>query len=487
MPPLSQKEIQNRLTRLRNLERLHEVQVKRNRFLEEQVRLLTQVNQEHAKTIQTLLLRIEELERMIFGRKKKKNREEDEKTKKDDDGNDTDFPPQTPVSRDPESYHRPLPKEIEITDEKHHTLDACPECKIPLEKKTLHEFYEEDIILPTEENPLKKVIRHTIEKGWCPTCRKWFSSAPIPSTKVVLGKNVRLYLCYLSILIRLSFESIRNLLSTTYRFEISDGEIAKILEQEADALRPEYEALKDRIRSQSAVHYDETSWKVQREELGNYAWAMLGAETPDVVFDCGKSRGKGVAEDLKGDGAHFGITDDYGVYRTLFGEGKHQLCWAHPHRKLRELTETESLDTETKTLCMNTHESFALLYHDLRIVLAQPFEREKREKWHRNFLERLDMITAPHEYDPKKLRTIKESLCKRREAYFVCLLHKGIPADNNKAERAIRPLVLKRRNSFGSKTQKGAETTSILASILYSLFRRKPANFFGELRRLKEV
>ena len=97
------------------------------------------------------------------------------------------------------------------------------------------------------------------------------------------------------------------------------------------------------------------------------------------------------------------------------------------------------------------------------------------------------MITTPNECDPKKLATIKESLRKRREAYFVCLLHKGIPADNNKAERAIRPLVLKRRNSFGSKTQRGAETTSILASVLYSLFRRKPVDFFGELVRLKEV
>ena len=456
--------------------------MKRNRFLEEQVRLLTKINQEQAKTIQTLLLRIEELERMIFGRKKKQ-KELDEESGKDDD---TDVP-RTPVIRTPDSYHRPLPKESEITHEEHRMLDSCPDCHTPLEKKTLHEFCEEDIILPTEENPLKQVIRHTIEKGWCPHCKKWFSSAPIPSTKVVLGKNVRIYICYLSILIRLSFESIRNLLSTTYQFEISDGEIAKILEQEADVLRPEYEALKERIRSQRIVHYDETSWKVQQEEEGNYAWAMLGAQTADVVFDCGKSRGKGVVKKLKGESDHIGITDDYGVYRKLFGKGKHQLCWAHPHRKLRELTESDSLDEETKTLCLRAHESFSLLYQDLRIVLKQPFDREKRERWRKDFLERFDAITLSHERDPKKLATLKESLRKQRTAYFVCLLHEGVPADNNKAERAIRPLVLKRKNSFGSKTQRGAETMSILASILYSLFRKKPRNFFGELAGLKEV
>lgn len=39
---------------------------------------------------------------------------------------------------------------------------------------------------------------------------------------------------------------------------ISDGEIALILKQEAQALVPEYERLKQSIRSSGVVHFDET-------------------------------------------------------------------------------------------------------------------------------------------------------------------------------------------------------------------------------------
>ena len=56
--------------------------------------------------------------------------------------------------------------------------------------------------------------------------------------------------------------------------------------------------------------------------------------------------------------------------------------------------------------------------------------------------------------------------------------HKGIPIDNNKAERALRHLVIKRKISFGSKTQRGAETTSILASVILSLKWNNPENWF---------
>jgi hypothetical protein len=59
-----------------------------------------------------------------------------------------------------------------------------------------------------------------------------------------------------------------------------------------------------------------------------------------------------------------------------------------------------------------------------------------------------------HKNDPQKLKTYKETALKECEKYFTCLEYKGIPCDNNKAERVLRPIVLKRKNCFGSKTQK---------------------------------
>ena len=48
---------------------------------------------------------------------------------------------------------------------------------------------------------------------------------------------------------------------------------------------------------------------------------------------------------------------------------------------------------------------------------------------------------------------------------------------NNKAERALRPLVIKRKLSYGSKTQKGADVISILLSVCTTLRHQHPGTY----------
>jgi hypothetical protein len=108
-------------------------------------------------------------------------------------------------------------------------------------------------------------------------------------------------------------------------------------------------------------------------------------------------------------------------------------------------------------------------------------ERNKQRK----LLEaRFKKIAKPHSKDPPELATYKDSLRKNQEAYFVCLRYSSIPPDNNKAERAIRHLVIKRKACGGSKTQKGADVLSVLYSVLLSLHWRSPNDYFGEYDKL---
>ena len=93
-------------------------------------------------------------------------------------------------------------------------------------------------------------------------------------------------------------------------------------------------------------------------------------------------------------------------------------------------------------------------------------------------------ISHPHSLDPTPLSRIKISLQKNTEHYFTFLKYPTIPIDNNKAERALRHLVIKRKISFGSKTQRGAETTSILASVIMSLKWNEPNTWFQKYLKL---
>jgi len=51
-----------------------------------------------------------------------------------------------------------------------------------------------------------------------------------------------------------------------------------------------------------------------------------------------------------------GISDNYNVYKNVFKY--HQLCWAHPYRKFRDLVESGVLGYEKKDICRKVYEKF---------------------------------------------------------------------------------------------------------------------------------
>ena len=57
----------------------------------------------------------------------------------------------------------------------------------------------------------------------------------------------------------------------------------------------------------------------------------------------------------------------------------------------------------------------------------------------------LKKILKLNKNEPAKLKTIKNTMLKRIDRYFVCIIEPNIPADNNKAERSLRHLVIKRK------------------------------------------
>jgi transposase len=305
----------------------------------------------------------------------------------------------------------------------------------------------------------------------------------IGKQKVHLGERVKQFVVYGSIVLRLSYEQLRCLLRDMANLHLSDGEISVILQQQGELVRPRYEELEEQINEQEGAHYDETSWKVQGGEQGNHGWVKTGTKGEETIFLLGRSRGKGNAEELQGGNKEqVGVSDDYGVYKNLFK--KHQLCWAHPHRKLRELAESEHLEEKTHARCEQVYQSFSALYAQVRILLDEPFILAERKVKKQKLVQVFQHLAVTHRKDPPKLQKILERLKERQEAYFTCITTPGIPADNNKAERALRHLVLKRKNSYGSKSQKSADVLGMLYSVVLSLWWKKPLCFFQEYAQL---
>ena len=198
---------------------------------------------------------------------------------------------------------------------------------------------------------------------------------------------------------------------------------------------PEYAAIKNRLEQEAVVHYDESPWYVSKTEQGDYGWLKTGIyKMSELLFILGRSRGKGNALELLGKpngtiiGGQVAVTDDYGAYKNIFE--RHQLCWAHPLRKFRDLKDSPSLTKEQIPTCTKMYTGFANLYQELSTLLLEENNHHMNTGiWREDRIKKKEVklrkifrsIAVIHPKDPKKLQTLKTSLGKNEESYFTCM------------------------------------------------------------------
>jgi|TARA_Y100000031_G_C8211517_1_gene381198 hypothetical protein len=451
-----------------------------NKLLKKENAKLKNVQKTQETEIENLKLIVEELRRVIFGsgKKKSKNKEpEDDNNSGNNQSGNFGSKSRKKADRSKESYRRSAPKEEEVTDTYEHKMSHCPDCGTLLSQLKIITRYIEDLQnLAQLYKLLKRVEKHLITTGYCSRCKKRQVAAAINPQISCLGSEVKKFIAYSIIIMRQSFEQVQRFLWDTAKLRVSDGEIATILVEQAHKLTPERNRLLNKVRGDPGRHYDESPWKTQGGQ-GNYTWVTTGTKGEEAVFLMGKSRGKGNAVELQGPiDNQVGITDDYPAYQNMFA--KHQLCFSHPKRKLRDLKNSTSLPKSRRKICTNTYRQFSGLYSELESTLATKYNKDAWLTKRKQYLMRLQTISQIKLGEPLKLRQIKEGLQRNSEKYFTCLLQPGIPADNNKAERALRHIVLKRKISYGSKSQRGANATAILCTTLLSKWWDKPDSFF---------
>ena len=118
----------------------------------------------------------------------------------------------------------------------------------------------------------------------------------------------------------------------------------------------------------------------------------------------------------------------------------------------------------------------------MRSRSERPFDARERAAQAQEFSARIASLCAPQDGDPPALARHKATFLEKREEYLLCVREKDVPLTNNKAERSLRPLFIKRKLSFGSKTHRGAQAMETLLSVLFTLWWSRPQNFFAAYR-----
>lgn len=349
-----------------------------------------------------------------------------------------------------EAHHRPIPM---VDEEKDAILTKCPECNTRLgESIETRERIVEDVV-PARVHTTK----YRIHRYWCPTCKTKVEAQP---EEVLPDQHFGLRLMLLVVFLRslgLTVEKIRAYLSIAFNVKLSHGAIIHIEAVMAEALGPLYNQLLEQIREAKAVHADETSWRIDGEK--HWLWVLLGKGVAVYAVRNTRSR-RPIEEHLGKDFKGVVITDFYPSFKNLSYEK--QKCLVHLLREIHRFEAKPDFKPgkEWKRVRMRVKRlvTEAVDGHE---NLKNP---EQRVALKARLVKRADAIAElprNHKYALILARLVGQY----KDQLFTFLDHEGVHWENNPAERGLRPMVVNRKVSFGSKSEAGAERRSVLQSV----------------------
>lgn len=361
-------------------------------------------------------------------------------------------------------HGRKKPEKIDKTY--HLFLSNCPHCNSTLQRvKATQDHFVEDI--PDLDKMLVLGICYQVERQWCSSCKKEVrAKTPLVIPHARFGLNTTVYLLYLRYKLGMTLYKMVEQMETIFGIHLTVGGIINQLHQSKKWLGPEYERLLDVVRASPIKHADETGWRIN----GINAW-MWGFMTKDTVYlTAEESRGKGVVTDKLSD-IHKDdvlVRDDYAAYQKL--DLQHQSCWAHLIRKSREAAEHKKASKEVKRF----HHKLKDIYVSLKETVEAPYDSIHRQGVHHIMKIKLQEIIDT-KYQEKDSLRIQTRISNQNTNLITALLHDGVPLTNNLAERMLRPLVITRKLTGGSRSHEGAVTHATNMSIVQTIgLQNKP-------------
>jgi transposase len=356
---------------------------------------------------------------------------------------------------------KPLPKQVDQT--KKAKLHGCPECGGRLKDIHQHEQYVSDI---PKIRPV--ITRFVTYSGYCADCKKRVRSRHPEQTSqasgaagVMVGPRAKALAADLKHRLGVSYGKVSETLNDAFGMQVSRSGWCQADQRLAVNARPVYQELIEFVRRSSLAHADETGWRIGI--LSAWLWVFTNQEA--TVYAIRDNRSSDVVVEILGE-KYQGIlvSDCFVAYDDKrLKDWLKQKCLSHLLKDLHDMEESK-----TGRAVRFAKDGIALLQAALALkkekatldpaIFAQRAQTLERQ---------LDtLISRRHYLRDRDNKRFARRLHKHRPHLLRFLYVDDLDATNNLAERQLRPGVVIRKTNGCNRSKGGAETHSVLTSVL---------------------
>jgi len=327
---------------------------------------------------------------------------------------------------------------------------ACPDCGGPLSNKGVQDR------MVVESRPLKaRRLLYRLPKAYCSRCgRNVQPPAPGVLPKSLYGNQLIANAAVMHYLEGIPLGRVCS------QIGLEPGPLVSIFHRLASLFAPVPKALMEDYRQAPAKHADETGWRTNGKN--GYVWLFATDEIS--IFEFQKTRSARVAKAVLGEKQLPGVlvVDRYAGYNQA--PCAIQYCYAHLLRDVQGLEKEFANSGEVKTFVSTLAPllSLAMGLRNQRLSDQEFLQKATQLK-----AEILEVVESDAQH--LGIRRIQDLFRENQQRLYHWAQDRRIPAENNLAERDLRPTVIARKVSFGSQSDAGARTRSILMTVLHTL------------------
>ena len=322
----------------------------------------------------------------------------------------------------------------------------------------------------------------------CPSCQQGVVQAPLPTRPIEKGRPepgvlahvvTSKYADHLPLYRQVQIFS-------RHGIEVSRGLLSQWNGAVADLLAPLAKAVHDQVLTSRWVQCDDTRVKVEadREYHIGYMWVYRGEEG-DQAYDFDWKRNKASPTRMLGGYRGYLQADAAPAFDDVFAANPHIIevgCWAHARRYFKDAELTAP--SEAKQIVRWIGELYGLEKHAKEKAFDEAQRLELRQQQARPILKRIKARLDELHLQMLPKSPLGEAVTYARNQWTALeryTEHGALDIDNNGAERAIKPIVIGRKNWMHIGSEDAAKRTAVLLTLVNTC-KAYQINVFDYLR-----